>query len=183
MATTRTTSRTASRPASRPAARPSTRATAQTHGDEAEVKAEIRVPLAEVRKPIYASVGAADLAVAKLLALPTTTSSEVRRLSDRVGSLPVQAARVPTQVGTAVRALPATVTSQISDLQDRATQLYNTFASRGERRVASIRRSPSTEQAAQRTRTAVSQTRAARTSTRRAAEAVGRAVVDAAPEK
>ncbi|MCM3885444.1 hypothetical protein [Frankia sp. R82] len=140
------------------------------------------MPLAEVRKPLYASVGAADLAVAKLRALPTTTGNEVRRLSDRVGSLPVQAARVPVQVGTAVLALPGTVTSQISDLQGRATDLYNAWASRGERRVASLRRSPATEQAVHRTRTAVSQTRAARTTTRRAATAVGRAIVDAVPQ-
>ncbi|WP_462187200.1 MULTISPECIES: hypothetical protein [unclassified Frankia] len=175
MATTRTTNR----PASRPTARVST----QTQEDTAEARAEVKVPLAEVRKPLYASVGAADLAVAKLLALPTTTSTEVRKISDRVGALPTQAARVPTQVGTAVRALPATVTSQISDLQGRATHLYNSFATRGEKRVASIRRSPATEEAVQHTRTAVSQTRAARTSSRKAAEAVGRAVTEAAPEK
>jgi hypothetical protein len=178
MATTRSTSRGTTRPAARSTSRPTARATTQARTGQAEVK----VPLAEVRKPLYASVGAADLAVAKLLALPTTTGTEVRRLSDRVGALPVQAARVPTQVSSAVRALPATVTSQISDLQGRASDLYNSFADRGERRVASIRRNPSTEEAVSRTRTAVSQSRAARTSTRRAAEAVGRAVADATPQ-
>ncbi|MCK9874735.1 hypothetical protein MXD59_02875 [Frankia sp. Ag45/Mut15] len=182
-----TTTRGSSRPASRtsptrPTARASASAGAGVRGDTARAQAEVRVPLAEVRKPLYASVGAADLAVAKLRALPTTTGNEVRRISDRVGSLPVQAARVPVQVGTAVLALPGTVTSQISDLQGRATDLYNAWASRGERRVASLRRSPATEQAVHRTRTAVSQTRAARTTTRHAATAVGRAIVDAVPQ-
>ncbi|CAO5230568.1 hypothetical protein [Frankia sp. AgKG'84/4] len=194
MATTRTTSpsSTASTSSTRStrstAARSggTTRSSAQARGTRTAPRAagrtEAKAALTEVRKPLLASVGAADIAVAKLLALPTTTSTEVRRITDRVGSLPVQASRVPTQVGTAVRALPATVTAQISDLQGRANNLYNSFATRGERRVASIRRSPSTEQATERTRTAVSQSRAARTSTRRAAEAVGRAVVDAAPQ-
>lgn len=179
MATTRTTNR----PANRPASRPSTRSSASGRSSAAQAKADARAPLTEVRKPLLASVGAADLAVTKLLALPTTTSTEVRKISDRMIALPVQAARVPTQVGTAVRALPATVTSQISDLQGRATDLYNTFANRGEQRVASIRRNPATEDAVTRTRTAVSQTRAARTSTRKAAEAVGKAVTEATPDR
>ncbi|MCK9897581.1 hypothetical protein [Frankia sp. AgB32] len=191
MATTRTTSPTSTTSTS--TARSTARSTgarssgtarsgAQTRSNRTTPRTEPKAALTEVRKPLLASVGAADIAVAKLLSLPTTTSTEVRRLTDRVGALPVQASRVPTQVGTAVRALPATVTAQISDLQGRANELYNSFADRGERRVASIRRSPATEQATERTRTAVSQSRAARTSTRRAAEAVGRAVVDAAPQ-
>ncbi len=184
MATTRTTTPSSTSSTRSTAARSggTTRSGAQARGTRTAPRAEAKAALTEVRKPLFASVGAADIAVAKLLALPTTTGTEVRRITDRVGSLPVQASRVPTQVGTAVRALPATVTAQISDLQGRANSLYNSFATRGERRVASIRRSPSTEQAAERTRTAVSQSRAARTSTRRAAEAVGRAVVDAAPQ-
>ncbi|OAA26398.1 hypothetical protein UG55_101662 [Frankia sp. EI5c] len=142
-------------------------------------KSEDTTPSSDARKPLYASVGAADLAVEKLLTLPAAYGTEVRRLSDRVSQIPAQAARVPVQVSSAVLALPITVGAQISGLQGRATELYNTFASRGEKRVAGIRRSPATEEAVKRTRTAASQTRAARTSTRRAAGAAGRAVSDA----
>ncbi|OHV21148.1 hypothetical protein BBK14_07625 [Parafrankia soli] len=145
-----------------------------------KTKSDTTAATSDVRKPLYASVGAADLAVEKLRTLPTAYGTEVRRISDRVSQIPAQAAKVPVQVGSAVLALPVTVGSQISDLQGRATQLYNSFASRGEKRVAGIRRSPATEEAVKQTKTAVSQTRAARTSTRRAATATGRAVSDAA---
>ncbi|WP_018638575.1 hypothetical protein [Parafrankia elaeagni] len=150
-------------------------ATART---SAKAKSEA-ASTSDVRKPLYASVGAADLAVEKLLTIPAAYGTEVRRISDRVSQIPAQAARVPVQVSSAVLALPVTVGSQISDLQGRATDLYNSFASRGEKRVAGIRRSPATEEAVKQTRTATSKTRAARTSTRKAASATARAVSDA----
>jgi len=140
-----------------------------------------RVPMTEMTKPLFASVGAADLAVEKLRTLPTTAGTEVRRLSDRVGELTVEAVKVPTQVSTTVRGLPETVGAQLSGLQGRATQLYNAWAHRGEQRVTEIRRNPATEEAFTRTRTAVSRTKAASTSARRAADAVGRAAVSQAP--
>jgi|GEM_PF-3012945 len=140
-----------------------------------------RAQLAEVRKPLYAYVGAADLAVEKLRALPASAGTEVRRLSDRVGGLTVEAAKVPTQVSTTVRALPETVGAQLSGLQGRAAQLYNAWVDRGERRVTEIRRSPTTEEAVTRTKTAVSRTKAAGTSARRAADAVGKAAASQAP--
>jgi hypothetical protein len=159
-----------------------------------------RAPLAEVTRPLYAYVGAADLAVEKLRTLPTsalrtlpttslrdlpttalralpTTAPDMRRLSDRVGELTVEAAKVPTQVGTAVRGLPDTVSS----LPGRAAHLYNTCADRGEKRVTEIRRAPTAEDAVTRTRTAVNRTRAAGSSARRAAGAAGRAAVSQTP--
>lgn len=158
-----------------------TRTTARTGNDTAEAKAEVRVPLSEVRKPLYASLGAADLAVEKLLALPSTYGVEVRKLSDRVGSIPTQASKVPTTVQTAVKSLPSAVGSQLADLSDRATKLYDAFADRGEKRVSGVRKSPATKQAVSQTKTAVSQTKAARTSTRKAATAVTKAAAEAAP--
>lgn len=160
-----------------------TRTTARTKSDTAEVGAEVEVPLSEVRKPLYASVGAADLAMEKLLTLPAAYGTEVRRFSDRFSHIPGQAAKMPVQVSSAVRSLPSTVTTQISDLQGRATELYNSFASRGQKRVSTIRRSPATEEAKTQTKTAVRQTKAARTSARRAASAVGQAVSEATPTK
>jgi hypothetical protein len=139
-----------------------------------------RAPINEMAKPLLASVGAADLAVEKLLTLPVTAGSEVRRLSDRVGVLTVEAVKVPTQVSTTVRALPEAVGAQLSGLQGRAAQLYNAWADRGEKRVTEIRRNPATEDAVTRTKSAVSRTRAARTSARRAADAVGKAATSQA---
>ena len=157
-----------------------TRTTASTSDDTAEAKAEVKIPLNEVRKPLYASVGAADLAVEKLMSLPSAYGTEVRKLSDRVVGIPTQASKVPTTVQSAVKSLPATVSAQLSDLSDRATQLYNSFADRGEKRVSGIRRSPATQEAVAETKTAVSQTKAARASTRKAAGAVGKAASEAA---
>ncbi len=156
------------------------RTDAQASDDAADFEGTVKMPLSEVRKPLYASVGAADAAVEKILTLPTTYVDEVKKLPGRVNDISTQAQKLPINVQTVVRALPTTVGSQLSDLQGRATSLYNSFADRGEKRVSSIRRSPVTEEAVSRTRAAVSQTMAARTSTRRAAETVGTAVSDAA---
>jgi hypothetical protein len=155
------------------------RTTAHTSDDTAEVETDVRIPLSEARKPLYASVGAADAAVEKILNFPAIYADEVKKFSSRVNDISTQAQKLPTSVQTAVRSLPATVGSQLSDLQGRASLLYNTFADRGEKRVSSIRRSPLTEEAVSHTRTAVSQARSARTSTRRAAETVSKAVSDA----
>ncbi|MBX6389026.1 MAG: hypothetical protein IRZ08_08505 [Frankia sp.] len=142
-----------------------------------------RPQLSDVRRPLYASVGAADMAVEKLRALPTTASSEVRRISDKVGELTIEAVKIPTQVGSVVRALPDAVSAQLSDVAGRAAQLYNSWADRGEQRVTGIKRNPATTQAVSRTRTAVSRTKAASTSARRAADAVGKAVGEAATSR
>jgi hypothetical protein len=174
MATTRTTTRPKSGGAGQ--AKAGAQVKAETSGEGARVKAEAKVPLSEVRKPLYASVGAADLAVEKLLTLPVTTTAEVKRLSDRMSTLP---AKVPNQLGSAVRAIPGALTAQLSELQGRATQIYNEFANRGEQRVANIRKSPATKEAVSQTKTAVRETKAARTSARKAVDAAGRAVSEA----
>jgi hypothetical protein len=144
--------------------------------ESARDAAGAKLPLTEVRKPLFASVGAADLAVEKLFTLPTAYSTEVKKLSGRVVGLPTQAAKVPGQVQTVVRSLPMTVGSQLAELQGRASQLYNSFADRGERRVSTIRRNPATLEAVNRRKAAMSQTKVARTSGRRALDAVGKAV-------
>jgi chromosome segregation ATPase len=157
------------------------RTTARKTDDTAKVGAGVKVPLAEVRKPIYAYLGAADAAVEKILTLPVVTAEEVKKLSGRVNEVSTQAQKLPNNVSTVVKSLPTTVTSQLADLQQRASSLYNAFADRGEKRVSTIRKSPATEEAVARTKTAVSQTKAARTSTRRAVASVGKAASDAAP--
>ena len=147
------------------------RTTATTKGDTAEIEADVKIPLAEVRKPLYA--------------LPRRRRPRRREATDAArgvwhGGPQVLGPREPDPAPGAAK-VPTQVSTAISDLQGRATELYNTFATRGEKRVAGIRKNPATEEAVQRTKTAVSQTRAARTSTRRAAGAVGKAVSEATP--
>jgi hypothetical protein len=174
----RTTSTSSTRPS---ATRPSAAASTSTTQSKRDTPTQRKAPINDVAKPLLAYVGAADLAVEKLRTLQASAGSEVRRLSDRVGGLTVEAVKVPNQVGTTVRALPEAVTSQLSGLQGRAAEIYNSWAHRGERRVTEIRRNPATEEAVTRTRTAVSRGRAASTSARRAADAVGKAAATNQP--
>ncbi len=170
MATTRTTaSRTSP---TRPSA--SSGAGAGTGSTSGAASAKVALP--EMRKPLFAGLGAADFAVAKLLELPGSYTSEIKKLSGRANGLPGQVKELPTSVGDTLKALPTQVQSGLTELADRATRIYGDFASRGEKRVSSIRRNPSTQQAVSQTRTAVSRTKAAQTSTRKAASAAGRAV-------
>jgi hypothetical protein len=142
-----------------------TRTTAGTNDETADVEAGARAGHADVRKPLFASVGAADLAVEKLAALPAMYGTEVKKLSDRVVGLPTQAQSV-------VRTWPATVSSQLADLQVRANELYNSFADRGEKRVSSIRRNPAARETAEHAKAAAAEARAAG---RRTADGAGEA--------
>jgi hypothetical protein len=74
-----------------------------------------RVNVTELRKPLYASVGVGDLAVAKLRGVPTVYH---RRVKDLRGS---------------VRELPQQVRGSIGELPGKATVLYGELAQRGER--------------------------------------------------
>jgi hypothetical protein len=161
--------------------RSTTTARARKPADAAEVETDTKIQVPDARKPLFASLGAADLAVEKLLNLPTTYTSEIRRITDAVNDISSQAQKLPANAATVVRALPTAVTAQLSGVAGRASAIYDSFASRGEKRVASIRGGESTEEAVTATKTAVSRTKAARTSTRKAAGAVGKAVTDAAP--
>jgi hypothetical protein len=135
--------------------------------------------LAEVRKPLLASVGVAELAVEKLREIPGY-AGEVKKITGLVNGIQTQVREFPTAARGTVRALPTQVQSGLTELSEKAKVLYGDLADRGEKRVAVIRRSPATKEAVARTKTAVSQTRAARTSTRRAADAVGKAAANAA---
>ncbi|AEH11349.1 MULTISPECIES: hypothetical protein [Protofrankia] len=140
------------------------RTSADKSGDTVEASADVKIPLSEVRKPLYAYVGAADAAVEKIRSIPTVYADEIKKFSSRVNGLSVHAQRLPANVQTAVTSLPTSVSSQLSDLQGRASSLYSNFADRGEKRVARIRQNPTTEEAVTRTRNVVSRARAVRSS-------------------
>ncbi|MGF7233412.1 MAG: hypothetical protein ACQSGP_00420 [Frankia sp.] len=168
MATRTTTSRTAP---TRPSENTGTRADTGTKADTG-----VKAVLPEMRKPLFAGLGAADFAVAKLLELPGSYSAEIKKLSGRVNGLPDQVKELPTSVGDTLKSLPTQVQSGLTELSGLANKIYGDFASRGEMRVSSIRRNPSTQQAVSQTKSAVSRTKAAQTSTRKAATAAGKAV-------
>jgi hypothetical protein len=83
-----------------------------------------RVHVTELRKPLYASVGAGDLAVEKLRGVPTIYN---RRVKDLRGS---------------VREIPHQVRGSINEIQGKATSVYGELAQRGERLLSNIRNQP-----------------------------------------
>ncbi|WP_250281957.1 MULTISPECIES: hypothetical protein [unclassified Frankia] len=147
------------------------RTSADKSGDTVEASADVKIPLSEVRKPLYAYVGAADAAVEKIRSIPTVYVGEIKKLSSRVNDLSTQAQRLPGNVQTAVTSLPSSVSAQLSDLQGRASTLYSNFADRGEKRVTRIRQSPTTEDAVTRTRNVVNRAKAVRSSADQAPKA------------
>lgn len=154
-----------------------TTASARKTPETAQAGAKVSLP--EMRKPLFAGLGAADFAVTKLREIPSTYADEIKKLSGRVNGLPSQVKDLPTSVGGTLKGLPTQVTEGLTELSGRATKIYGDFANRGEKRVTAIRRSPSTQEAVARTKTAVSRTKAAQTSARKAATAVGKAAEDA----
>jgi ElaB/YqjD/DUF883 family membrane-anchored ribosome-binding protein len=138
--------------------------------------------LPEMRKPLFAGLGAADFALAKLLELPGSYTAEIKKFSGRMNELPAQVKELPMSVGGTLKSIPTQVQSGLTELSDRANKIYGDFASRGEKRVSAIRRNPSTQEALAQSKSAVSRTKAAGTSTRKAANAVGKAVETNVPK-
>lgn len=117
------------------------------------------------RKPIYALLGANDLAVEKLRELPAKMHAMQADLQDKSKDLP---------------SLPKSMIDRANELTDKAEHLYTKLAIRGERLVASVRRQPSTEAAIDEAKEAVRKTRAAGVAAKRSAKAAEHAVEDAA---
>jgi ElaB/YqjD/DUF883 family membrane-anchored ribosome-binding protein len=112
----------------------------------------------EAAKPLYAYVGAADLVVEQVRAIPTS-----------VRALPQQ-----------VKALRDDVETRVEKAGEKASDLYSQLTVRGERLVTSIRRQPSTEAAIAEGKEAVKKAEAAAVAARNSAKAGEHAVEDAA---
>ena len=95
----------------------------------------------QAKKPLFAYVGVADLALERAKEIP----AELTELNKTVGTK-VQAlvAEVPAQA----KALPVTVRTNVEKATEKATDLYAKLTVRGERLVTQIRRQPATEAAA-----------------------------------
>ena len=122
-------------------------------GNTVEATGDVKFALPDARRGLYVYVGAADYAVEKLRALPAYQD----------------------QVVGALRGLPQTLRTSLTDLQGRVTGTYTDFADRGEKVVTQIRKDPATESAVEQTKTAKSQVKAARTSVKKAASDAGTA--------
>ena len=125
----------------------------------------------EARKPLFAVVGAGDLAVENIKDLPAQATELLPKTKAFVAEIPGR-----------VLSLPAIVKSLPGDVTGKAFETYGDLVERGEKLVRSIRRSKATEQAEAQIKVAKSQAKAATTSATKAAKATAKAV-DKAAEK
>ena len=118
------------------------------------------------KKPLFASVGVADLAIERAKELPAELSTVTTAASKKAQAL---FAEVPAQVQAQVQALP-----------EKASDLYAKLTIRGERLVSQIRRQPATEAAIAEGKQAVRQAEAAAIAARKSVKAGEKAVEGAA---
>jgi hypothetical protein len=124
--------------------------------------------LDEARKPLFAFVGVADLAIEQAKELPSLYVAEAKKAQGRLAEVPA-----------AVKTLPEQAQNRVAKLTEHATDLYAQLAVRGERLVTSIRRQPSTEAAIAEGKEAVRKAEATATAARKSAKAGEKAVEDA----
>jgi hypothetical protein len=119
----------------------------------------------EAAKPLYAYVGALDLALAQAKEVPA-----------QVRTIPAQVRTIPAQV----KSLRGDVAARVEEVTEKATEVYTQLTIRGERLVTAIRRSPATEAAVDEGKEAVKQAQRSATAARNSAKAGSKAVEDAA---
>jgi len=134
------------------------------------------VSLDEVRKPLFAYVGVADLALEQAKELPGLYAAEAKKVQARLSEVPNVVKTLPAQV----KDLRGEVETRVAKAQEQATELYGKLAVRGERLVTQIRRQPATEAAIAEGKEAVRKAEAAATAARKSAKAGEKAVEDAA---
>lgn len=141
------------------------------------------IDLDEARKPLFAFVGAADLAIEQAKEVPNLYVAEAKKVQARFADVPAQVKTIPAQVKT----LPAQVKgfrsefgTRVEKATEKATDFYAQLAVRGERLVTSIRRQPATEAAIAEGKAAVRKAEAAATAAKKSVKAGEQAVEDAA---
>jgi len=122
----------------------------------------------EVRKPFFAYVGVADLAIEQAKELP----AELTKATEKAQAV---AKDLPTQV----KEFRSEVEARVQKLTEQANEFYAGLAVRGERLVTQIRKQPSTEAAIAEGKEAVRKAEAAATAAKKSAKAGEKAVEDA----
>ena len=128
---------------------------------------------AQAKKPLFAYVGVADLAIERAKEIPAELTEVTNKAAKKAQSL---VAEVPAQV----TGLPVAVRSNVEKATERATDLYTKLTLRGERLVGQIRRQPATEAAIAEGKEAVNKAEAAATAARKSVKAGEKAVEGAA---
>jgi chromosome segregation ATPase len=130
----------------------------------------------DAAKPLYAFVGAADLALEQAKEAPALYVAEVKKAQERFAEIPAQVKALPTRVET----LRDEVESRVAKATEQANELYAKLVVRGERLVTQIRRQPATEAAIAEGKEAVRKAEAAATAAKKSAKAGEKATEDAA---
>ena len=130
----------------------------------------------EARKPLYAVVGAGDLAVENIKELPTQLATQVGTFVPKTRALVTE---LPAKVPALVQDLRG-VGTRATAVTGKAAETYGELVERGQQLLRSIRRSKATEQAEAQLKVAKSQAKAAATSATKAAKATVKAVDNAA---
>lgn len=130
----------------------------------------------EATKPLFAFVGAADLAIEQVKDVPALYVAEVKKVQERIAEVPAQVKALPTQVKT----FRNEVETRVEKATEKATDFYAQLTVRGERLVTQIRRQPATEAAIAEGKEAVRKAEAAATAAKKSAKAGEKAVEDAA---
>jgi hypothetical protein len=127
----------------------------------------------QAKKPLFAYVGVADLAIERAKEIPAELTVATTNVTKKAQAL---LADVPAQA----KALPVTVRSNVETVTEKATDLYTKLTIRGERLVGQIRRQPATEAAIAEGKEAVKKAEAAATAARKSVKAGEKAVEGAA---
>jgi hypothetical protein len=131
-------------------------ASAKARTKPATVDATAVIDLDRVRKPFYAYVGVADLAVEKLRSLPEVYTNGFSTAQAQV-----------TQARGSFKHLPESVREQLTTLPKKAGESYADLVKRGHKLVSTVRNNPNTQAALKQAKTARAQAKGAATSVRR----------------
>jgi len=134
------------------------------------------VSIDEVRKPLFAAVGVADLALEQVKDVPAELTAESKKVQARLADVPNVVKTLPAQV----QDLRGELETRLGKATETATDLYAKLAVRGERLVTSIRRQPATEAAIAEGKEAVKKAEQSAVAARKSAKAGEKAVEDAA---
>src|SRR3954468_5239227 len=133
--------------------------------------AQGKVTITESSKPLYALVGANDLAVEKLRDGLTVLQERGTKLQERAKTLPQE-----------YKTLPTTVKTYATDVTGKAGAVIDELSTRGHKVVDQIRRRPATKRAVAQTKTAKSNAKATKTSATKAAQSSTEAVKESASQ-
>ena len=131
---------------------------------------------AEAKKPLFAYVGVADLAIEKAKEIPAEFTADIKKVQALLAEVPAQVKTLPAQV----KELRGVVETKVNEATEKATDLYAKLTVRGERLVTQIRRQPATEAAIAEGKEAVRKAEAAATAAKKSVKAGEKAVEDAA---